>query len=1510
MIEWSKLKTYENDKYRSFEELCYQIAKGLHEEKGRFTSVDDSGGGDGVEFYLTLPNGDQWGWQAKFYHPQKRLSESGRKRSITNSLKKSCEIHPHLKKWILCTPTNFTPSEQTWFDNTLPQSIPENMSVNLEHWGDSDFNNWLSEPRFRGKLYYFFGELELGLDWFKRQFEKQMAGVGDKFDSSLHTETDVDAEIHALLGDKAFVHQITKWIEEFEEKLPDLKESIDDLNRPIPYIEWDEKEKSKVIRVSESLQDALVNIIDKFEQVRKILDKQELTAAQAIDWGAAFGQLRKVFDNCEEVTMESGISQIKYIGEQENEEQNEEEALRKASSVIHGPRNLVARLLDKFFPPVIWKQGLINKSDLHILGDAGIGKTHIACNICDDRLKNGLPALFVRGSLFTTEQPIETQLRNIFGIPPSYDWHDFLQALSSVAEAYHTRIPLIIDGLNESVHNVTLSKVWELYLEGFISEIADTKNIVLITTCRTSYKEAIWKEVTPKEFNWKKLTWEDKDSPNWVYASGFDLYEEVEPAVEKYFNAYNIKADLTGAPLEQFEHPIYLKIFCETKNRERTTEVQVYVGEQTLFEVFDEYLDQCNEELCKRLELRPGTSVIQPALNKIAEYFWQHRTRNINIEEMACIVDGQYREEPKWWESSKTRAIEAEGLLVCRDRIDGKDTMSFTYELLGGYLIALYLVQQAAKRRQSYLRRTVSNLFGKESRNSHPFLSNIRKYLTAPFPAKIRRLLSNLWGHKTAHPMSEDIGRCLAALLPAKIGQFLHELSNNRKALGLSIRALFEISPKDINEKCIDLITHLFGVPENRESFFKLAETTVGHPNHPFNASFWSERLLELSMSERDLSWTEYVRWNRYSFEEIVIHFEETCQNAQNVSDYGKKRLLLLAEYIMWILTSTVRPLRDKATRALYWYGRRFPQEFFELAMKSFTINDPYVSERMLAATYGIAMARQSDFEDTSFVDEMLPKYAKKLYKNMFKPDAPHATTHILARDYAKRTIDIALIHHPDLLTDDERERITPPFADGGIREWGESENRNKGEYEKGPAPLQMDFENYPLGCLVTDRGNYNFEHPEYKRVRANVFWRIYDLGFSLDSFGTIDKRLHQENERYGRSADGRKTDRYGKKYSWIAFYELAGFRQDNGLLRDYYDDVRVLNADIDPSFPDEQREYNFVTEDFLGDREVSAEKWIAKTLPPDLTRYLKIDNLCGEQGPWILLKGYISQKDDQANRDMFSFFQGLIVKSQEIEEIVEILKKQEKIDMHTLPFCPEDGYTYAGEVPWCDTYPENSWEEVSLKTGTVLVPEAQPVLLQNGEPISNEELQEFLDSISDLIEPEDPFAKLLGFWGIDSIADLIETENWEMIETQLHKQGLKLTTETVDVEQPEFQTFEMLVPVRENHWSDSSSAAVPGRSVAIPIRQIAEAFSLHGHPQSFDLFENNGRQASATFCYGEEWGERQDFIYLRQDILERYLAKIDGELIWVIWGEQNVIPRDKDTPYKLFHDAKVYRQL
>ena len=120
----------------------------------------------------------------------------------------------------------------------------------------------------------------------------------------------------------------------------------------------------------------------------------------------------------------------------------------------------------------------------------------------------------------------------------------------------------------------------------------------------------------------------------------------------------------------QFEHPLHLKIFCETKNREQKTEIEVYGGEQTLFEVFDEYLEQCNEAVCTRLGIRQGTPIVQPILNEIAKRLWQNRSRNIPVEELVKLTDNQLLSDLNW-PQSKARAIEAEGLLVCL-RSDGE----------------------------------------------------------------------------------------------------------------------------------------------------------------------------------------------------------------------------------------------------------------------------------------------------------------------------------------------------------------------------------------------------------------------------------------------------------------------------------------------------------------------------------------------------------------------------------------------------------------------------------------------------------------------------------------------------------------------------------------------------------------------------------------------------------------------------------------------------------------------
>ena len=364
---------------------------------------------------------------------------------------------------------------------------------------------------------------------------------------------------------------------------------------------------------------------------------------------------------------------------------------------------------------------------------------------------------------------------------------------------------------------------------------------------------------------------------------------------------YDIEPNLTLAPLTQFKHPIYLKIYFETKKRSGNTEESDYIGEQALFEIFDEYLVVCNKAICESLNRHESVSVVQTELNKIAEYLWTNRCRHIPFEKLGDIIDGIPLDELDW-DSSKSSAILNEDLLVYRDWGQFGESVYFTYDLLGGYLIAKYLLKQAAEDVQGF--------------------SNREEIVGALFSED----------YQTLHPMHEDISRCLAALIPCKTGEYLHNLSENIIARYYSIRSLFEISPRYITTDCINRIEHIFlERPDSRIPLLELAESTTGHPGHPFDVIFWSKQLSALSMSERDLSWTEHVRNNRERFEELVKRFEETSRNDQDMSELSAKRLHLLAKYIMWILTSTVRPLRDQATRALYWYGRCFPQNFLRI---------------------------------------------------------------------------------------------------------------------------------------------------------------------------------------------------------------------------------------------------------------------------------------------------------------------------------------------------------------------------------------------------------------------------------------------------------------------------------------------------------------------------------------------------------------------------------------------------
>lgn len=203
MIDWLKLKPYETDQKKSFEMFCYQIAYNEFRNNGKFTSIDDSGGGDGVEFYVTFENGKESGWQCKFFQETDRLRYGNRKEQIKKSLIKSCKEHQTLKKWYLCTPSDFNTSEIAWFKNDLKASIQDKLDENekkvlekldLVHWDKTELNRLLAKPLNVGIHHYFFGELEFDFNWFKNQANATINTLINqgKFLPGLHVSQNMD----------------------------------------------------------------------------------------------------------------------------------------------------------------------------------------------------------------------------------------------------------------------------------------------------------------------------------------------------------------------------------------------------------------------------------------------------------------------------------------------------------------------------------------------------------------------------------------------------------------------------------------------------------------------------------------------------------------------------------------------------------------------------------------------------------------------------------------------------------------------------------------------------------------------------------------------------------------------------------------------------------------------------------------------------------------------------------------------------------------------------------------------------------------------------------------------------------------------------------------------------------------------------------------------------------------------------------------------------------------------
>jgi hypothetical protein len=1290
-LPWDKFRELRGDPRRNFEVLCYEAIRRNYGSLGPLLSRKQQ---PGVEFHLRLERpspalgevGQHWGWQCRWYEPDvfykdgSRLREAQR-RKIEEAIEKSAEHVDGLTDWVLWTREKLSASDARWFDQLQAP-------FTLHRYDGETLEGLLSGPA-EILLETWFGELVLDEAKMVANRRRALAPIEHRYTEELHVRTPPERSLGDVLPGPDLEFRLAA----LHENLSQAQARLQGLyaGDDAPHLDLTERLIEAIhtaqARLEELLAVPAAGRLPKPEEVR--------AAARESDGEQA------LFDEIEQL-LETHPRPPSGFG--------------SAGRVLRNSRAILTRLAQGLELPM-----------LILAGAAGSGKTHLAAHLTGP---GEAPAgVLVLGRQFDARIADE-DLARFSGL--GNDLESLLEALEALGMREGRRVPLLIDGINESND----PSAWQNFLPRLRVSLEGLRHVVALVTIRPSYTEM----ALPPE-------------SRWIDIAGFTGVEEV--AVSRYFDFYKISADPVAINWWRPSDPLLLSIFCRTvnPNRERTVRAEELPG--SLTEVFENYL----RELFSRVAPAMGLTIeeVGDAAAALARCFFEAGQRDLD----RAAVEEALGDRERGWRNSLRFYLENEELLS-REVINGNERVVWSYDLLAGHLIAKSLL--ASHRPEEIV------------------------------DAGIATSIAD-------HPLVEDIVTGLAGLLGAR-GEEPGAIFPPGSPLALrAALASVRLPAGPLGEATVEAIANTFG-DHPTEVLEALAPISV-HPGHPLNATVLDRLLGGLAVWERDLLWSEWVRQNSETVGARVSQLERHWLAGEESEDDTAA-----LSWLTWLLTSTDKPLRDSAIRALYRLGRNDPALLFTRTVDFLGSNDPAVAEGLMAAAYGVAMAAQ---EPGSPALPAVLAFAGELKSRLLDDSASGPIWHWLIREYAYRTVQLAgWLSEGELEAPSQAAQPPLPAPDGEVDAFEPGE----AEWEAVEGAFHMDFANYTIGRLVEDRGNYDFDHPDFQRVSGEIRARVAELGWSEERFGAIDREIAQRT--VSRMNDPEKVERYGKKYSWTGFYEAAGRLSDAGLLRTdspTHEDWRISDMPIDPSFPRTAEMSAADLPEWIPE-DGEDEQWAREgeiEIPDQLLRFHAEDGKA-----WVAVDGYLRQQPLQGPRKVFCFIRGLLAR--EGWSSVQAYLRDHPIEAELVPNNPGEYYCFAGEAPWSATF--DSWATAADGTFS-------------------------------------PQTRRLDWHREDgpTIEQLAVDFNWESYHSLLNHAGIG----------------------------------------SLPSKAFASFAGLRKLPDTAEFVDPDGQLAARSLALDTP-GREGHVLYVREDLLEAYCEEGGGDWGWIVWGEREIFPADRDA--------------
>lgn len=1068
---------------------------------------------------------------------------------------------------------------------------------------------------------------------------------------------------------------------------------------------------------------------------------------------------------------------------------------------------------------------------LLVSGEWGTGKTHLLCDVTQMRIRRGQATILVLAKNFQGRVVPEICAR----IKARGGENEIFDQLQALAEERGERAVVIVDGVNEGRR-----REWREAVSTFQSLVASRPSVGLIVTCRTPFESIAIEQ-------------KDLDKFHQVTHLGFD--DQEFDAQAAFFQYYNLP--LPEVPLldREFSRPLTLKLICQSlQNLTGKKLIKGFAGiasgQKGMTYVLESFVNRVGEPVEREfglnskacwLLLKGSDQIADRRLAGFAPCMAVNLRGYLRAAEADRIIAASYpalkpAQRRRFLEALRTNGLIEEDAVwySSRSGIRSRVVFRLPYQRFSDHLVARHLlkahldVSSAATIKRSFAAKSpLARIFRMVSRYQHEYAEpGWAQALITEFPERVGTRL----------PRRQ---RELFFVLPKRA-------QNLAAYFEPFIEGIFWRDPAAFTEGTRAVINQYLNAGSGAwERMVDALAAVSTKPKHPYHARRLFDFLARFPMPDRDLQWSEYLR-RRYA--SPTIHRLLTWAHKLNSANMTEQSATELVVLLSLVLTTVDRNDRDIATKALVLIGERFPDALFSHVETSLAFNDPYLPERMLAAAYGTTLSLV-DSEASAAFRPMLGTLANVLYRRMFAPGARYATHHTLMRDYALGIIEMAQRAKCVALPKTASRNLAPPYPNTPSKFTSNGTPDPVVNEAIGHA-IHMDFGNYTIGHLIPHRANYDDKHPGYVQVRAKIERRMFDLGYREERFKGADREIGNTSWN---ARDQDKVDRYGKKYSWIAYFEMWGEREASRALPDWRLGERTSDCGVDPSFPKPPPQWTPPMPDLFGEWDGDVDAWVGGGFTPNWDSLLVVPEINGHRGDWVLIEGFVRGIDKSTDRDLFAFLRGLFIARKDVQAFRSKFLAIDYPGNHAIPEGAKETYLYAGEAGRRQNY-------------------ARRLYQRNGK--YRRQTAEAFDSYVQVYPKRRTTAhtvnvKSFGVDGNESGNSFVQVLG--PIPEMRHVPGIRLE-----------------VPSIQFGWESYHSAQNDFSGFDLPAPKLIQRLGLASKNREIDFYDSADRPGTLYREAGDGWkGNRHSLMFVRADLLRRYLTETRQVLVWCNWGER-----------------------